>query len=377
MNKKLWFSLLITGTSLILLSLPGYNPTSTNSDAGQTLRVSPIGEMTTDRATHQATILENGEVFITGGCAGRGCERILSSAEVFNPDSGSFRSVSPMNTPRAGHTAVRLPNGHILVAGGWTGIRATRSAEIYNPETDKWNMTGRMSHARASLISVSLPDSSVLIMGGGSGRLGDLTTIELFNPASGMFTAAGKSVVNHYLATATSNGQVLMSGGQDKEGNIHGMITTYTPETGKTEQAGVMEVPRVKHAAARLPDGRILIIGGSGSEGYSQRYSTTEIFDPKNGTLSNGPSLRYARHKIRDAVVVLPSGKIVVAGGAIRPEVFDPVNQVFRTLEGQLSGPQMFATATLLHNENILVLGGYDDRTRTSNTAWLIHSGNQ
>jgi hypothetical protein len=282
-----------------------------------------------------------------------------------------------MNTPRAGHTAVRLPNGHILAAGGWTGTRATRSAEIYNPETDEWNMTDRMSHARASLISVSLPDSSVLIMGGGSGRLGDLTTIELFNPASGTFTAAGKSIVNHYLATAMSNGKVLMSGGQDEEGNIHGMITTYTPETGKTEKAGVMEVPRVKHAAARLQDGRILIIGGSGSEGYSQRYSSVEIFDPKNGTLSSGPSLRYARHKIRDAVVVLPSGKIVVAGGAIRPEVFDPVNHVFRTIEGQLSGPQMFATATLLHNENILVLGGYDDRTRTSNTAWLIYSGNQ
>jgi hypothetical protein len=82
--------------------------------------------------------------------------------------------------------------------------------------------------------------------------------------------------------------------------------------------------------------------------------------------------MQWGRHKIRDAVVVLPSGAVLVAGGAAYPEVFDPRRQVFVAVEGEFGDPQMFATATLLATGEVLVLGGYDERTRPSDSAWLI-----
>jgi hypothetical protein len=136
-----------------------------------------------------------------------------------------------------------------------------------------------------------------------------------------------------------------------------------------------MATPRVKHAAALLPDGKVFIIGGSDTRGYSGRFKSTEIYDPETGTFSPGPNLIDGRHKLRDAIVVLPSGAVLVAGGAKQPELFDPSNGVFIPLEGELSGPQMFATATLLPGEEVLILGGYDEHTRSSASAWLVHTG--
>ena len=95
------------------------------------------------------------------------------------------------------------------------------------------------------------------------------------------------------------------------------------------------------------------------------------------GNFSPGPDLNSGRHKIRDAVVVLPSGSILVAGGATSMEVFDPVEQHFVTVDGELSGPQMFATATLLSTGEVLVLGGYDDHTQPSATAWMVLEGDR
>jgi hypothetical protein len=144
--------------------------------------------------------------------------------------------------------------------------------------------------------------------------------------------------------------------------------------TGEFQPTGNMTVPRHKHAATLLPDGRVLIIGGSDSRDYRGRYMTTEIYDPSTGEFSAGPDMQWQRHKIRDAVAVLPSGTVLVAGGALRPEIYGPADRVFVPVEGELSGPQMFATATLLPNGEVLVLGGYDDRIKSSALAWLVHA---
>lgn len=136
-----------------------------------------------------------------------------------------------------------------------------------------------------------------------------------------------------------------------------------------------MATGRVKHAAALLGDARVLVIGGSDHRGYRGRFTGSEIYDPATGTFSPGPEMSEGRHKLRDAVVVLPSGAVVVAGGAVRPEVFDAEHRTFDRVAGRLGGPQMFATATLLASGDVLVLGGYDDRIRPSASAWIIRTG--
>ncbi len=336
------------------------------------LRVVRIGEMSVDRAAHQATLLDNGQVLITGGCAGRGCDRILDSVELYDPEARSFTSVAPMTIPRASHAAVALPDGRVLVSGGWTGQRVTASAEIYDPRADRWTVVGDMTQARASHIAVPLGSGKVLMVGGGEGGLGDLASVEVFDPATSHFSAMGRMRTNHYLATRLTDGRVLMTGGQNAQGEVLASAEIFDPVTGKSEPTGSMAVARVKHAAALLPDGRVLIIGGSDTRGYAARFASTEIYDPATGKFSLGPDMQWGRHKIRDAVAGLSSGGVVVAGGASRPELYDSAESVFIPVEGQLSGPLMFATATHLTSGEVLVLGGYDDRTQSSAGAWLV-----
>jgi hypothetical protein len=340
----------------------------------ESLRVTRIGAMSAERAAHQATLLKSGQVLVTGGCAGRGCDLYLDSVELFDPDTQSFQPGPPLSTPRAGHVAIALPDGRVLVAGGWTGQGATASAEIYDPATGQWTAPGEMTDARESLMAVPLPEGRVLLTGGSGGQ-DNLASAEVFDPATAAFSPVGPMGTNHYLATALADGRVLLTGGQDPAGAIVPSAEIFDPATGEFQPAGEMVVPRIKHAGALLADGRILILGGSDTRGYSGRFRSTEFYDPATGTFSPGPNMQSGRHKIRDAVVMLPSGAVLVAGGAARPELLDPIDQVFTAVEGELSGPQMFATATLLPTGDVLVLGGYDDRTQSSDGAWLVQGG--
>lgn len=374
MKTKLWW-----GAGLLVLSGVAWALGAT-TESGRSVAMAPrlvrIAQMSVDRAAHQATLLESGEVLITGGCAGHGCDRVLASAELYNPAPRSFRPVAPLSVPRASHTATVLPDGRVLVSGGWTGRRATASAEVYDPVTSRWNAVGEMTEARVSHIAVPLTDGRVLMMGGGGGRLGDLTTAEIFDPATASFSAVGRMRTNHYLATRLADGRVLVTGGQGAPGEILRTAEIFNPATGEFQPTGSMAVPRVKQAAALLADGRVLVIGGSDTRGYRERFASTEIYDPATGEFSAGPEMHSARHKLRDAVVALPSGAVIVAGGATRPEIFDPADQTFVPVEGELSGPQMFATATFLRTGEVLVIGGYDDRTRPSAGAWLVRPAN-
>jgi hypothetical protein len=334
--------------------------------------VSHIGEMSLHRAAHQATVLESGEVLITGGCAGDGCTPFHPSAEVYDPADQSFRSAAPMSLPRASHTATLLQDGRVLIAGGCSAEGATARAEIYDATADRWMRAGDMAEPRCSHVAVPLGDGRVFVMGGGGGRLGELSSAEVFDPATSSFSSLGRMRNNYYLATPLRDGRILLTGGQSDRGEIIASAAIFDPGSGQFERTGQMATGRVKHAAAPLSDARVLVIGGSDHRGFGGRFNSTEIYDPESGRFSPGPELRYGRHKIRDAVAVLPSGAIVVVGGAIRPELYDPADRIFLPVRGELSGPQMFATASVLKSGEVLVLGGYDERTRPSASAWVI-----
>src|SRR4029434_8192562 len=87
----------------------------------------PTGPMITGRGWHTATLLPNGKVLVTGGYSGR------STAELYNPASGTWTETEPMNTGRLWHTAALLTNGNVLIAGGanTSSFSALFSAELY------------------------------------------------------------------------------------------------------------------------------------------------------------------------------------------------------------------------------------------------------
>jgi hypothetical protein len=132
-----------------------------------------------------------------------------------------------------------------------------------------------------------------------------------------------------------------------------------------------MSRPRYKHAAVLLRDGTILIVGGSNEQDGFGRYESAEIFDPRTETFRRVFSMAAERYKIPDAVVALPGGGALVAGGASFAETFDPSDGTFSAVEGSLQSSWAFATATLLPDGSALVAGGYDDAIEVTADAWL------
>ncbi len=76
------------------------------------------GSLNTARYDHTATLLQNGEVLVTGGLSVNGIYDPLASAELYNPTKGKWTVMGSMSEGRFAFTATMLPNGEVLVAGG-------------------------------------------------------------------------------------------------------------------------------------------------------------------------------------------------------------------------------------------------------------------
>jgi hypothetical protein len=330
--------------------------------------------MPTRRAAHQATLLPSGDVLITGGCTTEGCGAIQRTADLFDPLTDTFRAASPMAVPRASHVGAGLRDGRVLIAGGWTGSAALASAEIYDPTTGRFSALAAMGDARISPAATLLRDGRVLVTGGEDQVGSALASAEIFDPVSERFSAVGPMLSRRmsHVAIPLADGRVLVAGGRAGRGEVLRSAEIFDPATGRFEPAGEMRVARHKHAAVRLDNGSAFIVGGSDVRDFRGRHASTEVYDPATGRFTAGPEMQAMRHKIRDAVVVLRSGLVVVAGGATRPELYDHRARRFVSSVGELGGLPMFATATLLRTGDVVLLGGYDERIRPSASVWRL-----
>src|SRR6185503_13525661 len=104
------------------------------------------------RAAHTATLLDDGRVLIAGGCAIQSCERgpMSAATELFDPATSRFSEGPRMTAERnGGHTATRLRDGRVLLAGGW-GASPTISAELFDPASGSMRQTASLHVARAN-----------------------------------------------------------------------------------------------------------------------------------------------------------------------------------------------------------------------------------
>lgn len=329
--------------------------------------------MATPRAAHQATVLNSGQVLITGGCAHR-CDQVHASTEFYDPGQQAFRAGEDMTMPRVSHAAVLLNDGRVLIAGGWNGHEGTASAEVYDPEKNEFHRISNMHTARISVEAVRLHDGRVLIVGGEPSVSRPLASAEIFDPATNTFSLTGSMQTprGSHVAVVLADGRVLVTGGHRARGDVLNSAEIYDPATGEFTVTGRMHTARHKHAAVLLNDGRVMVLAGSSAGDFRDRYRSTEFFNPVTGEFNSGPTLHAPRHKIRDAVRVLPSGAVMVGGGAVKPEVWWPGSSLFAESASKITGPQMFATTNLLADGDVLMLGGYGERIEVSNSAWLI-----
>jgi hypothetical protein len=291
----------------------------------------------------------------------------LDSAEVYDPATGRFTSAGKMHAQRAGATATLLPNGKVLIAGGNDAAgNSLSTAEIYDPAANSFFATGDLNVPRGHAIATLLRTGKVLIAGGNAaGDDDELASAEIYDPATARFvrTGAMNRPRSYFTAAVLKDGRVLLagglSGGQYPYHRVEATADLYDPETERFTAVGNMKVPRYKQGAALLPGGKVLIAGGSNEDGRQSTYSSTEIFDPKIGKFTLGPRMKFQRYKLLSGVVALKDGRILLAGGAEQPEIYDPARSVFVPLSEDTLQGFWFSTATLLDDGRVLMVDGY------------------
>jgi hypothetical protein len=219
-NGKVLLAGGLSGGSAVVATVELFDPSSGTFSA--------TGSMATTRFGHAAVLLNSGMVLVAGG---NDNQNISATAELYDPASGTFTVAGPMTAPRAFFTLTLLADGKALLAGGdnvehVVGTTGRSTGELFDPAAGTFSSAGQMSMPRERHTATRLGDGTVLIAGGdsivftgGSTRVGAFphttATTELFDPGTVAFTA-GQNLqqdrTNH-TATLLTSGKVLIAGG--------------------------------------------------------------------------------------------------------------------------------------------------------------------
>jgi Galactose oxidase, central domain len=195
-----------------------------------------LGDTNTPRYHHAATLLQNGQVLITGGETDPTPSGAYNNAELFNPTTWTFSPLSGnMTSGREGHAATLLNDGTVLITGGDLAPSGSlNTAEIFNPTSSTFTpASAAMTSPRIFHDSVLLNGGQVLLSGGendSNGASAALSSAELYNPTTQTFTATPGNMISvreHQTATLLNDGTVLEDGGTDGT-NVFNTAEIYT-----------------------------------------------------------------------------------------------------------------------------------------------------
>jgi hypothetical protein len=189
---------------------------------------------------------------------------------------------------------------------------------------------------------------------------------------SGAWIATGNMGTPRMGQTATllPNGKVLLVGGRNSGNSLDPTATAvvYDPASGTFAPAGSMARPRRGHTATLLPTGKVLVAGGL-TTGQGLCDDSAELYDPaaNNGAGAFSPAGSLKTSRAEYTATLLPSGKILMAGGSCAggdsAELYDPAannGNGVSTVTGSMAAIRVGHTATLLANGKVLVAAGMD-----------------
>lgn len=239
------------------------------------------GAMSVPRVDHAALALADGRVLVTGGNASgeRAALGISDSAEMWDPEAKTFRRLAArMHIGRAAHTMTLLPDGRVLVVGGYTAAGTYQFAELFDPRGETFTPVGAARPMRASHAAHPYGAGQVLILGGetvapGSDAIQPLASVLRFDAASNTFTDLQPLASPRTWAASVGlpGGAVLLFGGQRELPQYTASAEYYDPLSGGRAIAA-LDGERALHTATLLASGRVLIAGGEARDGT---YTTT------------------------------------------------------------------------------------------------------
>ena len=267
--------------------------------------------------------LANGQILVTGGNIADNVG--LPNASIYNPFNDTWTPVPDMNAGRWYPTNTTLANGDILVTGGDITSRQDTNTlhHVYQASTGTWrNLTSAQRALPMYPMMYLMPDGKVAYISP------DVTNRILDTSGSGAWTVLGSTNSGVYRSYGTSvmyeSGKILLVGGGDPPTNTAEIIDLNAPSPA-WQNTGSMSTARRQANATVLPDGKVLISGGSsgpGNDNANFPVYATEMWDPSTGVFTPTAPISVYRGYHSTAVLLL-DGRVPSAAGDVG-EIYSP-----------------------------------------------------
>lgn len=273
----------VDGTGAVTTACEIYDPVADTFTA--------VANLLGPRAGHAAATLPDGRVMVAGGTTNftdlaTAITGVLNSVEIYNPATNTWAAGPAIGGRRLLPSLTRLSTGRMLVAGGIEvtllfgipiAVTSTNKAQLYNPATNSWSNAANMPVGRAyhQDNQLTLADGRVLLSGGvlvpdlvNAANAASIANADLYNPTTNAWTATTMSRARTAQSVVQlANGLVIVCGGA--EGLLSAPVTidavaSLDPITNVWTDLAPLTAARAGHTAAVLPDGLLVLLGGSG-----------------------------------------------------------------------------------------------------------------